>query len=274
MSAARELRHLNDGAAEWLPLKKLTIDERIQRPLNKTWVDREAERFNPDAFGTLIVSRRKDGRYIVLDGQHRAALMDHLGYGDQLVPCTVLTGLSFEEEARLFNVLNVQRRAVQYIDRFRNDVNAKDPVALAVRDIAKEFTLTIGRGTADRNIQAALALVKVYEGDKGAGSGRNPIALRRTLMTLKAAWGDGWETWNGSVIEGVGLCFLRYDNAIDPAELATKLAKQGSIAKLLGRARDWKAVHGRGIATAVAAVVTDLYNVGRRTSKLEGWLAA
>lgn len=272
MSAAREVEHLNAGAAEWVPLKKLTIDERIQRPLNKVWVEREAERFNPDAFGTLIVSRRRDGRYVVIDGQHRSALYEHMGYVDQLLPCTVLTGLSFEQEARLFNVLNVQRRTVQYIDRFRNDVNAKEPVALAVRDICKEFNLTIGRGTQDRNIQAAAALVSVYQGNQ-RGSGRNPIALRRALMTLKAAWGDGWETWNGSIIEGVGLCFLRFDNKIDPAELATKLAKHGSVAKLLGRARDWRAVHGRGIATAVAAVVTDLYNVGRRVSRLEGWIA-
>lgn len=265
---------LGSGQPEWIPRGDLTVDTRLQRPLRMGWVTAHAPIFNPDHFRPLEVSKRPgvDRRkvYIVLDGQHRLALLDAIGYQDQLVLCNVHLGLTFEQEAALFIGTNDAVKP-QFLDVFAQRVNAKEEVAVAITGIAKEFGLVIGRGNTDRTIQAARSLQKVYLGDRGQGTGKNPKALRDTLWTIIAAWGEAPEAFHGAVLEGVGKMFLRDAALVDRDDLAAVLARSGSISRLIGRARDARDTHAIELARAVAGVATDLYNRKRRVNKLPSW---
>jgi hypothetical protein len=272
MTAARTPNTLNMAHVEWLPLKRLTVDERIQRPLNQNWIKRTAPNFDPDALGALEISLRKDGRYVIVDGQHRKAMLETLGYLDQLAPCLVHRGLTFEQEAKLFVNKNTMRRP-ELLDFYLQRLNAKEELAVAIHEIVSEFGLTIGRGNNDKNIQAIKAVQVTYLGDRGKGSGRNPKALRDTLWTLIAAWGSASEVFTGDVLEGLGLMFLRDNTTIDRKLLAEKLAKQGSVSRIIGRAKMAKETHGGSVARNVAGVATELYNRGHRVNKLSSWWA-
>ena len=75
-----------------------------QRPINYARCKYIKEHFNPDMVGTLLVSHRTDGTYVIIDGHHRMIAMQMCGLKGHL--CQVLEGLSYEDEAKLFIEFN------------------------------------------------------------------------------------------------------------------------------------------------------------------------
>lgn len=73
--------------------------------------------FNWVAFGALVVMRRANGDYYVVDGQQRLAAVKRRGDIAE-VPCIVFQSDGREHEARAFLALNIQRRPVTSIDKF------------------------------------------------------------------------------------------------------------------------------------------------------------
>lgn len=92
-----------------IDVSKLFIDPQygMQRPLNQLWVRSKAREFNPFFVGVLIVSKRDDGTYAILDGQHRQNLLCTQGY--QKAECIVFQGLTRDEEIDMFLGLNASR---------------------------------------------------------------------------------------------------------------------------------------------------------------------
>jgi len=247
------------------------VDERLQRPLREAWVKGHVDRFDPNAVGTITVSSRKGGGYVIIDGQHRHALILAMGWGDQLVPCVVLRGLSFQQEAQLFVDLNGERTQPQSIDIFIQRVNAKDPAAVEIVGIAAELGLTIGRGNHSGNIQATSSLDRVFSGDRRTGPGRNPKVLRDVLWTVVKAWGADAGNFNGAIMQGLGCVYLRDGAIIERGDMAIALANHGTAARLVGKARTARDGHGGTLARAIAGAATDIYNRKRRINKLTSW---
>ena len=69
-------------------------------------VDRLIAKWDDRLLTPLVVSFR-DGKFNVVDGQHRIAAMRKMADGGNVtVPCLIYTGLSYEQEAELyFNLL-------------------------------------------------------------------------------------------------------------------------------------------------------------------------
>src|SRR5699024_10958496 len=63
-----------------------------QRDTNPLRVDKIAEAFDLSSFGTVTVSRRKDGHLYIVDGKHRATAAVKNGLDG--VPALVLDGLT------------------------------------------------------------------------------------------------------------------------------------------------------------------------------------
>src|SRR5690242_16192920 len=92
---------------EWLRADELVIDPMMgERKYNARRAKRIAQTIDPDALGVLYVSKRRDGTYVVIDGQHRRGAFIELGWGDQKMPCHVYHGLTLADEARLFAEFN------------------------------------------------------------------------------------------------------------------------------------------------------------------------
>ena len=111
---------------------------------------------------------------------------------------------------------------------------------------------------------------------RGAGINQKdgPHALARTLRLVQKAWGRQASSFNGTVLEGVGMAQLRYNGSIDQDALALKLAGvPGGAPGLMGRAQAMRDIRGSSVASCLAGVVVDLYNKGRHKGKgaLEDW---
>jgi len=83
-------------------LDAVIVDQRVQRTEgpDQRRVDKMASTFNPDALGVLILSERKDGALVCLDGMHRYLSARKAGHTD-LMESKVFTGLTLAEEASL-----------------------------------------------------------------------------------------------------------------------------------------------------------------------------
>lgn len=85
-----------------------------QRDTDTRRADKIAEAFDLSSFGTVTVSRRKDGHLYIVDGKHRSTAA--VKNGLEGVPTLVLDGLTEEQEAAKFLKLN-ETKTVSAVDR-------------------------------------------------------------------------------------------------------------------------------------------------------------
>lgn len=93
----------------FLAVDDLSMDQRYQRHLNRRQADKIAEEFDADLFGAITVSPQPDGRYAVIDGQHRtvgAAMR-----GIDLIPAFITSTVTAQDEATTYVAINTLRKA-------------------------------------------------------------------------------------------------------------------------------------------------------------------
>ncbi len=95
-----------EGGVQWkdelLSTGDLFSGQPYQRPVKERVVEKLVREWDPRLLTPLVVSYR-DGRYNLVDGQHRAcgARMRN-GGKDVVMLCQVYTGLTYEQEAELY----------------------------------------------------------------------------------------------------------------------------------------------------------------------------
>jgi len=158
---------------------KLKIRPQYQRPLNENRVKKMAEAFDDELAGTIEVSFA-DGHYWVVDGQHRLAAMRAKG----IRICRVLIhyGLTIEEEARLFGLLNSERMAVQPRDLYRAELLAGVERTVAVAASLQKYGLHLVNSGNDRTGVAAVRHLWELQERR---------SLDDTLLVVKKGWSDG-----------------------------------------------------------------------------------
>lgn len=261
----------HSSSLRWLPLAELNIDAQAQRSLRVAWVKGHVSDFDPEQIGYIVCNKRASGKVYVIDGQHRVELLREVGWGDQSVQCECFDGLTQAQEAELFLARN-DRITVQTYDKFRVAVTAGDLTCCDIDRIVRAQGLSISDQKKDGGVMAVAGLQRVYLGAGIGASKDGPAALARTLKTVQRAWGRQASSFQGKVIEGLGMVQLRYNGKLDQEALAEKLAPfPGGAPGLLGKAKAIQDMRGRPLHQCVAAVIVDTYNRGRRSDKVEDW---
>lgn len=191
-----------------------TVDHRYQRELDVKRVEHMAKDFRLDLVGVPVVSKRDDGSYVRLDGQHRLAAAVVAGHGDEPILMEVVEGLSIQQEAELFLRLNGGRKAVGAIDKYKARIQAAEPVALEIHGILKKNGCRISGGRG-RGIVAAVSAVEYayYKGN-----------LDCVIQVLSAWMNRDTAGFEMSFIRGVSLFLSLYPEA-DLDLLAKKLGQ-------------------------------------------------
>ena len=247
--------------------QQLRIHPHAQRGLVPSRVKKLMDTLDLDAVGVFHavqyeIAGKGPGPWVV-DGQHRLeALMLH-GFGEWVVDVKLhLDVTSDAEAAALFLKLN-DRSPVSSFDKFKNEVTAGNETARGVLKQISARGIKVTKEPGDGKVRCVTAMQRVYDLDGG-------IALARTLDTVLAAWGRTEAALDGKIIEGIGLVFNTYGEAVEQATLVKKLAKHaGGASGVLGDARAMRSHRNAPVPRCVAEVVLDLYNVGRRSGKLD-----
>lgn len=217
---ARRKTAAEDGRRTWpyrfemVALERLTVDERYQRPLT-SFVETVAREYDPALLGTLIVSERRDGTMAVIDGQTRCEGMRR--NGEPEAPCLVYPDLSEAQEAQLFSDLQTKRRGMATYLRFRAALVARNPEAVAIREIVQAAGFELDVEEKPNTVKAIAALERVYRRDS---------ALLITVMNVIAA---AWPTddvdgrASGDMIGGIA-AFIARERKVDIERLRDRLA--------------------------------------------------
>jgi hypothetical protein len=246
-----------------LPVQTVLIDPIIQRRLDQTRVHKIASNFNRDAIGVLTASRRTDGRYYALDGQHRKAAMELLGLGDELVQVKAFNGLSTRDEAVLFRLLNNTKHP-QPLDIFRVQILEKDPVALRMFELLTNHGWKFRIGIKDGNFMAVSTLRRLFDSD--------PVMAETAVNVLCLAWGNRYGTLNDKLLAGLGRLLIRRGDQMDVNHLITRLqGVPGGPREVLNRATTISEAMKMTHANAVALILVEIYNEALRSRKLNPW---
>lgn len=251
---------------------ELTFDLRVQRRegTDSRRVARIAADHDPRALGVITYSLRDSGQKVCLDGRHRAEGSIKAGY-DKPIPAVEHTGLTLEEEARIFLLLN-DTRTPTAVSRFLSRVVAGDPVAVDINRIVESNGWKVIQSNDPGCIACIDAVERVYR--TGAGTkpdGSHPEVLDTTLSVLSSAWERDGRSMNANLVLGVAALVGRFGPSIDLKKLVTEMSHTRPDV-LLGKGKVLRDVQGGTVGSAIAKILVGAHNKGRRTNTLPEWV--
>lgn len=158
-------------------------------------------------------------------------------------------------------------------EKFLYRLRAEDPTAIAVAAIidAAGFERITADPT-DGSIHTPTACEWVYRGGMFRRKlGETPAALATALKTTKLAYGKTRHAVRPELIRGFGSFAHRYPN-VTPEEIARKVRdRHPNPADLIDAAKVMKEAMRCSLHKAMALVIRQDYNVGRKGGALEEW---
>lgn len=115
----------------WVEIALMDVDYAYQRPLSAKHAKKLAAEFKWLSFQPLSLVPKPNGRYAVVDGQHRLQACKAIPQIDKL-PCYVVPAASQQDQARAFVEINDSHKRVSGLEKFRAALVAKDPITVAV----------------------------------------------------------------------------------------------------------------------------------------------
>ena len=167
-----------------------------QRELKMSKVRKIIEHFIPEIMGVALVSFR-NGDFNCIDAQHRIEALKRMGYKE--VWAIVLTGLTYEQECRYFNILNTGRTQLNANQIFHCRVEEKEDVAIALVNLFKKYKYDYNKNgsTKDNNLIGAVS--KFDKMCKKYGLSM----VERVLKILRGAWLGDKDSLTSSIITGM-----------------------------------------------------------------------
>ena len=141
------------------------------RTISRVRVNEIKRNFHADQVNPVKVSYR-DGKYWIIDGQHTSLVLYELAGRDPRtpIPCEVIDGLTYEQEADLFYRINTGSKPLNTAEKLNSLIEAGDPDALRFRSIVEFHGYTICGGRKN-SLNAITVAWRVFGRDpKGVSS--------------------------------------------------------------------------------------------------------
>jgi hypothetical protein len=251
----------------------LEIDRRVQRQgLNIAKVDKIVAKYNSDALGIITVSHRKDRSFVVVDGQHRVEATRRVTDNQGNLPCRIFEDLTLADEAQMFLDLNYTTLPTM-IDKYKVRLNVESEDGDAARSIGElvgAYGWTVSRTAADSHINAVSVLERLYGLSRKIEA--DPNLIQVTILVITRAWGINRYGVQAPILEGIGRMFAEYGSLLDVDHLIEVMKKyQGGPGTLVGEASQLANLRRWKKSMAVADILVNEYNKGRRTKTLTTW---
>jgi hypothetical protein len=250
---------------EDIDVRHVNVDA-YQRELNPSRVRAMIRKWKPLIFGVPELSRRSDGSYFVIDGQHRiSAIVQMPDAVPQVIRALVWHGLSPKQEAEKFAEAqdSKHRRPILPEDTHNAQVYAEDDRALRINAVVEAAGYRIGKAGGNSDLPRIGAVQKVYE-----------VAERYGVDILSASLRFITETWGassppeGPLVGGVAQFMAMYPDA-RYTPMMRRLSTNYSMKQFIARASE----SGRdaGYRSKVDQITWKLYrehNVGTRGKRM------
>ena len=242
----------------WVRLDQMKLNPLAQRSFdpNNPAVKNE---FNPEVMGYIVVSHR-DGWFYVVDGQHRMkGCLAFLGDSSQQVQCRVFEGLTSEQEAELFLMLNDQKKQGP-MSKYKVALTAGRADECDVERICRSLGLRVGVDKSCEEISCISALLAIYRK-------HGPAAFSFAMRVVRDSY--GYDGFKRQTIEALALITDRYGNQIDEKTLVDRLEKKGMV-ELNRSAKSMKEATGNPLSQCFAHAMIQFYNL-RNVRRVDSW---
>lgn len=190
-----------------VPVNKLVIDGRYQRPLSESRVKKMVANFNERLLGTIEVSARPDGTFANFDGQHRGELAERMGITH--LRANIHYGLSSEDEATLFVSTQQSRKNVSPAETFKANVFSGDAESITINKIIEGTGFCALDAPGSDNIRAVVTVISAYR-KHGADN------LRGTLNLIRELWHGEKKALDASFISAVSEFYADFGHKLTP----------------------------------------------------------
>lgn len=264
----------HDYTVEDLAVTDLEVDTRVQRQgLNRAKVLRIKNNYSPAALGIITVSYREATKaYVVIDGMHRVEATRIFTDNTGTLQCKVFRGLTLAEEVQMFLDLNDTTQPPE-IDKYKVLLSGEGPEADAARDISEllgGYGWQISRVAANGNVNAVKVVWRMYELSKKRDADPNLILM--AIVTISKAWGNDRYGAQGPVFEALARMYAEYGARLDLDHLVDVLKSyQGGPRSLIAEGQLLASARKMKQSMAIADILVNLYNKGRRTRQLDAW---
>lgn len=248
-----------DVRMEMVDIVDLVVDPMSQREYSKSRVDRMLRDGFEDVLAGAIVVGEDHGKLYVIDGQTRMRTAE--ASGRTQVRCVIYPNVVRSERARMFVIVNRNRKIVDQFDLHRVGIVAGFPSDVNVADILASRKLVAARKSSENAIGGMGSVKATYE-----KYGRE--VLEQTLDLIISAWRVyGGERWQPDLIRGIAQNVAHNLSVLDMDRYSEMLrTKTPEI---------WRAIlysrmvgsGGNSRALEMARVFADEYNKGLRGGK-------
>lgn len=259
---SHELENLDEHTlVDWVPISKMFVAP-YTRPVSETQINRMLRNgFDVDKLGTIMLSMRADGRFAILDGNHRVQAARKKGITEMFA--RVFIDKTYKEEADLFVAFNTVNRP-SALDRFRARLEMEELKATEIQQILEKHGMTVAlQGAVVGGVSAVAALDKLYD-EQG------PTGVYEVVNLLHRAWGNERRAWVTQMIEGMRQFWLRYHNEVDKVRLVDRL-RLVTPERVLAQSGIVVRKHAN-MSTMVGQTVAEQYNTGLRSNRLSEWI--
>ncbi len=140
------------GNLEWIDKNQIFIDHRYQRDIVPSKVIELASSWSWIGCGVITIALR-DGKYYVIDGQHRLEAAKKRE-SVKLLPCIVFKTPDTKTEAIGFLNSNGNRKPMTSYAKYRAELEAGDETAIFVNELLKKYSLTVAETDGTTSIRA------------------------------------------------------------------------------------------------------------------------
>jgi len=188
-------RHNDDFQVPELTVVSLSdvVVPTFQRGLSEKHAQDIAENWNPLLFRPPLLTRRKDGKLDIIDGQHTIHAVRQRGHNT--VPAFVREGTEYKTEAGAFADLNTRRRGLRPYEVWRAEAEAGRTWAITLDEVARHHGLKIAHERGPNALACISECRRILRKPDGAN------LLDRALYVLTRAWDDTKDEANSTRIE-------------------------------------------------------------------------
>lgn len=245
---------------EWVSVDLIDVDNNYQRELKTSLVEKILRRFAWSKFGALVLSRQENGRFTVVEGQHRwKAACLHPDISE--VPAVIVSHADLAGEASSFLAINRDRMAVSSVEQYWAGLTAGDDAAIAISKVLQSAGCDVVPAPGHYRPNLTNSITAIDRCLKRYGHG----ATRRALLVIRAAWPNDPKSLRGTLITALARIIRANEKTIADHDLAQAIQPQ-SIAKLTAHAEAFRKLSGGSAETAITKAIVELYNKGKRTN--------
>ena len=240
---------------------RLTSGLPYQRPVDEKEVNRLIREWDDRLLDPLVVSFR-DGKFNVVDGQHRVAAMRKMNGGKEvMVPCIIYSGLTYEQEADLCYKLDKAKKRLTLAQA--TNALAESGTDADIRTVkslieANGFVWALDRRTRAANeIGSIRALMKSW---RALGNEE----FSRMLVLLRCTWGGHPYSLTSFVFSGMTTFLKTYSAEMDDRIFIRQLSKVEPD-EIVRRGKLDFSTNNNGLR--YARVILEKYNNQRKNAK-------